>query len=708
MTKKKLTPKEINKYFEILTKRVELDVLVKFYTKVFELDKYEKIKKYVLNKKSEIYKDLADGFTKTVSTSFSTICKNGTCKGKESTVTKILEGVLSSDEKKFGPMKLFISGYNFTNLDTLDMLNLFELTETKYEYNEYKENLGDFYEKIVYETAKSFNKKTLEKYKDSFVSLFNMPEEMFEEIVNKAKDAETVVEEVIVEEKEEKKTKSDAQWKKEVTKKNAEIQKLTKELDDTKKAYKKDIKDYESKIEELKMENFELRQETPEAQDNKNKREIRRLTEENKELKEIIATYEFRDSVKEETINDLENDNEENTFDEIEINGDEDEEKEEMIIDDNIDEIDFINSLNNALKSAALSYKYTDLLNFHIACKSSMLNILAGPSGTGKTRLPLMYAEAINCKEAEGNLLFLPVSPSFTEPSDVLGFYSAQDKMYHPSDTGLAEFLINAQNDKDKKMYMVIFDEMNLSQIEYWFAPFLSVLEKPEGQRTIRLYSSSVECTNKDAFPDVISLYDNVLFIGTINLDETTKDLSDRLIDRAIIINLEKPSFIEHWDIVNNMEETKFILKSNMTYNGFNRMRAEEPDPYNEHLYEEEINFLDELYNEIQKVNSSKGVSFRNVKKICFYLEQANSLFSEKYNRNQCFDLIFSQTILKKINGYDDSIKALLGKLDDDDNIKDSILVKVFDNNKIVSDFTISKKEIVKKIKEFKNYGFTR
>ena len=705
MAKKKLTPKEINKYFEILTKRVKIDDLVKYYIKTFELSKYEGIKKLVLNKKSDIYTDIDGGFTKTISTSFTTICKNGTCKGKESTVTKILEGVLSSDETKFGAMKLYICGINYIGLEPSDILNIFELTEEKLEYEDYKEKLGSYYERIVNETSKTFFRNVLNEYHDSFISLFNMPDEMFEEILSNSVDDEIVEEQPVVEEKEEKRTKSEAQWKKEVNKKNSEIQKLTNELEDTKKTNKKEKKELETKIKELEKENSELRKVTPEAQDNKNKREIRRLTDENKELKEKLAEYEYRDSHKEDVIIELDTVAESDPIGEPEA---EEDQNDEIIINDNIDENEFINSLDNALKSAALSYKYSDLLKFHIACKSSMLNILAGPSGTGKTRLPLMYADAINCKESEGNLLFLPVSPSYTEPSDVLGFYNAQDKMYHPADTGLAEFLINAQKDKDKKMYMVIFDEMNLSQIEYWFAPFLSVLEKPKGQRTIRLYSSSVICQNKDVFPDVISLYDNVLFIGTINLDETTKDLSDRLIDRAIIINLEKPSFRDHWDIVNNREENKSTLKSNMTYEGYTKMRAKEPDPYNEHLYEEEISFLDELHNEIQKLNPSKGVSFRNVKKICFYLEQAESLFSDQYNRNQCFDLIFSQTILKKINGYDDSIKALLGKLDDEGNIKDSILVKVFDNNSIVSDFTISKKEIVKKIKEYKNYGFTR
>ena len=83
----------------------------------------------------------------------------------------------------------------------------------------------------------------------------------------------------------------------------------------------------------------------------------------------------------------------------------------------------------------------------------------------------------LDTQEVNHTLLFMPVSPSFIEPDDVLGYLNPNNGLYIPADTGLVDFLINAQNNSDK-MYMVIFDEMNLSQIEYWFSPFISVLEK--------------------------------------------------------------------------------------------------------------------------------------------------------------------------------------------------------------------------------------
>ena len=124
-------------------------------------------------------------------------------------------------------------------------------------------------------------------------------------------------------------------------------------------------------------------------------------------------------------------------------------------------------------------------------------------SGTGKTKLPLKFAEFFNMSEENNELLFVPVSPSFTEPSDVLGYLNPNTGIYTPSDTRLVEFLNHASNNINK-MHMVIFDEMNLSQIEYWFAPFMSILEKGNEEKNIYLYSENQRCLNSEKYPEKI------------------------------------------------------------------------------------------------------------------------------------------------------------------------------------------------------------
>ena len=163
-------------------------------------------------------------------------------------------------------------------------------------------------------------------------------------------------------------------------------------------------------------------------------------------------------------------------------------------------------------------------------------------SGTGKTKLPMKFAEYFNMTEDDNTLLFMPVSPSFTEPADILGYLNTNTGLYSSSETRLIEFLKHAMENEDK-MHMIIFDEMNLSQIEYWFAPFVSILEKDLGDRKLHLYSKYQRCINDEKYPSSIKIGNNVIFVGTINLDETTKNISDRLLDRSYIIKRNNQIF---------------------------------------------------------------------------------------------------------------------------------------------------------------------
>ena len=128
-------------------------------------------------------------------------------------------------------------------------------------------------------------------------------------------------------------------------------------------------------------------------------------------------------------------------------------------------------------------------------------------------------------------------------------------------------FRSHAQNNVNK-MHMIIFDEMNLSQIEYWFSPFISILERNPQDRFIQLYSAHENCQNADYYPSRIKINENVIFIGTVNLDETTKEISDRMLDRSFVVSLNKPDFVMFNQISsqNNSDEDK-IIESNKCRN---------------------------------------------------------------------------------------------------------------------------------------------
>lgn len=252
---------------------------------------------------------------------------------------------------------------------------------------------------------------------------------------------------------------------------------------------------------------------------------------------------------------------------------------------------------------------------------------------------------------------------------------------------------------------MVIFDEMNLSQIEYYFAPFLSIMEKDNDHRVITLYDENLECKNKDKYPAKIKILDNVLFVGTINLDETTKDLSDRLLDRSFIISLKKTTFDRFNAVMissSDEEETAYT-------GDYRRLMGEVSSSFcfNDYLTAEMREFFDSFDQLLSKDDAQRGISFRTVKNIALYLK--NSKIDENDSSSGLiFDYALKQTVMRKIKGNYESIADLVGTIDDNGNLQNSSILNLFEQYKNVSSFESSKQALKSKALELKKYGYCR
>lgn len=372
--------------------------------------------------------------------------------------------------------------------------------------------------------------------------------------------------------------------------------------------------------------------------------------------------------------------------------------------DSTITENELIETIEENALVTNLCYSQDDIKNFHISLKSSKLVILAGPSGIGKTRLPLLYAKTINLREDTDSLRFITISPSFLEPNDLLGFVkpfitNVEDKNndilsgeYQESSTMLVTFLKRASEEKDK-LHMVIFDEMNLSQIEYWFAPFISLLEKETNERVLQLYSTKLNISNSDIYPDKLPIGDNVVFVGTINTDETTKHISDRLNDRAIIINLKKKSFASY----KTDKDVSNIKTVDLSFTKFQTF-LKENTKYIKSLDDREVEFFDKVHELISSVNPNKGVSFRNIKIVSNYLANSNGILERKV----ALDYAFKQTILSKLNGSRNELEQII-------NIDTTTgLLSILNEFSDISDFEITRKTINEKINDLALHGYTR
>lgn len=146
------------------------------------------------------------------------------------------------------------------------------------------------------------------------------------------------------------------------------------------------------------------------------------------------------------------------------------------------------------------------------------------------------------------NYKIVPVGANWTENRHVLGFYNVITGEYN--ETPSYSLIKLAKNDINSP-YFLILDEMNLSHVERYFADFLSAIES--GQ-PIPLYSNDDENYELD-------IPDNLLIIGTVNVDETTYMFSPKVLDRANTIEFPTMSAKEYM----NSDFNEFDFK-NITY----------------------------------------------------------------------------------------------------------------------------------------------
>ena len=161
--------------------------------------------------------------------------------------------------------------------------------------------------------------------------------------------------------------------------------------------------------------------------------------------------------------------------------------------------------------------------------------ILSGLSGSGKTQLAMEYGRALTGADDESSvrLCAASVAPGWHDPSPLLGYVNPLDGTY--AGTDFQRFLLNAAGNP-KEVHVCVLDEMNLSHPEQYLAPLLSAMEREGGM---------VEFHDSDEMalgvPQRIPYPRNLVLIGTVNMDETTMGLSDKVLDRAFTR--------EFWDI---------------------------------------------------------------------------------------------------------------------------------------------------------------
>ncbi|MHB8074771.1 McrB family protein [Desulfosporosinus fructosivorans] len=379
----------------------------------------------------------------------------------------------------------------------------------------------------------------------------------------------------------------------------------------------------------------------------------------------------------------------------------------------------FIKDLNQVALSNQLVYDMEDLVNFHIAIKTGALVVLAGMSGVGKSQLVINYARALGLSgvdeagEERKQFLFIPVRPSWNDDADLIGFYDAIHKIYRPAETGLVDLLIEASLEDNKdKLYLICFDEMNLARVEHYFSQFLSILELSE-DRYLTLYSEKLapEVYNRHEYSPRVPIGNNVFFVGTVNIDESSFQFSDKVLDRANVIRLKIYESLRAWKAV--FEEKASSGKpseeraqlSPVPGNVFASWCNNSPTEIG--LTDDEIDFLDELNSVLRKIDKDRVVGYRIIRQIGSYLKNipCNVQGQEFLERGKAFDLQLVQRIMTKFKGPESDFVQLFGKYTEPEQATSQIL-KLFEKYPSVSTFNYSRDVCHKKAKELLDHGY--
>ena len=301
---------------------------------------------------------------------------------------------------------------------------------------------------------------------------------------------------------------------------------------------------------------------------------------------------------------------------------------------------------NRYLKSKKMYYAPETIRSFVSGLACSHLIILEGLSGMGKTSLPRYFAEYTGA-----NVSFTSVQSSWRDRGDVLGYYN--DFTCKFKETPFLRALYKAGYETDD-VNLLVLDEMNLSRVEYYFADFLSVLELDRSQWKIELMPVSTGGTLPALLDECsVKIPENVWFVGTANKDDSTYAITDKVYDRAMVIDFvrrkDDGEFEGEVAPVHIGSDKLAELYAEAAGRAENRLSAADREKFmklGEFMYDTfDVNFGNRIMNQIEKF-------------VPVYVACGGTA-------GKALDLMFSRKVMRKLGGrFDDRLGDDLDKLE--------------------------------------------
>ena len=309
---------------------------------------------------------------------------------------------------------------------------------------------------------------------------------------------------------------------------------------------------------------------------------------------------------------------------------------------------DILEQIKDYIAAKGFTYKDSLVENFYLSLKSKPFVILAGTSGTGKTKLVKLFAEAIGA-----NYKLVSVRPDWSDSSDLFGHVNLH-KEFVPG--AIIDYVKRAEGDPTNS-YFLCLDEMNLARVEYYLSDFLSIIEtRHRTGNGIVTDEIILDKTAEEKYGKVI-LPDNLYVIGTVNMDETTFPFSKKVLDRANTIEFSYvdliPEFDEEYDSVDAIpQKNDFLVTEYLTLKS-------DVDVEDKDLIIQICQELQDINETLKQANAHVGYRVRD--EIVFYMLNNND--ADLLKDEEAFDFEIMQKILPRIQGSSGAVKEMLCEL---------------------------------------------
>lgn len=344
-------------------------------------------------------------------------------------------------------------------------------------------------------------------------------------------------------------------------------------------------------------------------------------------------------------------------------------------------DLPFINTINFPM-DITTSFNTFKYLKHCLSIKTKPFIILAGISGTGKSRLVRTLAyktcskeELRNDTKKPGNFELIPVRPNWHDSSELMGYVSRISGEKYIT-TSFLKFIAKAWKNIDTPFFLCL-DEMNIAPVEQYFAEYLSIIETRQVQNTVvvtdfliskssfenkKLYNellTDLGLNDDLLFADGIGIPNNLVVIGTVNMDETTHSFSRKVLDRAMTFemnNIDLTAGLD--DTKNDWSYPKEFIKTNELIGEYTS-GAEVVNKFAESKIV--IDFLQNINNELEGTPFKIAYRVRDEFLIYCYYASLNSA-DTNWLRN-ALDEMTSMKILSRIEGDETKTGSVLSNL---------------------------------------------